>query len=312
MNYETVNPRKILGEALSEAADSDSSIVVMSTDSGINSGFTDFINKHPERYFEMGIMEQTAIGTASGLATTGKKAIYCCAAAFAIGRPYEMLKDDAGYMQQNVKVIGRNTGLSYSYLGPTHYALEDIALARLVPEMLLLAPCFASEIKNAFHAMLAHDGPVYMRLSDRPAPALFDDRPFTVGKGYVISEGTDVTVIAAGNMMLTAMLAKEILAQKGVSVMIVGMPTINPLDKELIISAANKTKRVVTVEEHFTVGGLGSAVAEVCAENALGPVKRIGVPQEYIPSGPYDDLIKYCGLDADSVAKKILEFSKQK
>lgn len=311
MKYEKFDAKKIIGEVTLEEADKNQSIVVVSTDSAPRTGMTGFIAKYPERYYELGIMEQGAVGVSSGLATAGKTPIFCAPAPFVTARPFEMVKIDVGYMQQNVKLIGRNCGFNYSDLGPTHYGLEDMALARLIPGIVVLAPIDATQLRGAMHAMLQHNGPVYLRIGTAPIPKIFDEEEFEIGKGKVVREGKDVAIITTGEIAVNVFEAAETLAAQGIDAMVIGMPTVFPLDEELIRKAAEITGKIVVVEEHYELGGLGTAVCETCAKLAPVPVKRLGVPHIYLSAGPYDDLVKYCKLDPEGIVETVKEFTSQ-
>lgn len=302
------DPRKEFGKAVTELAQYDEAIVVLSADSGGSSGFGKFSELYPERYFEFGIMEQAVTGIAAGFAATGKKPVFCAIAPFVTARPYEMFKNDLGYMRQNVKIVGRNGGMTYSDLGPTHHSLEDYAIIRMIPGVVILAPQDPLEIKNAAKAMLEYEGPVYMRIGNAPIPVLFEEKPFEIGKGTVLKDGTDIAVVSAGHITASVLKAAELLEKKGLSIQIVGMPTVWPVDKDLLIDSARKTGKIVTVEEHYSCGGLGSAVCEVLSEHYPVPVKRLGVPNAFVSSGPYDELLGQYHLDSRGIADSIETF----
>lgn len=309
MKGELKDPRKTFGKAVSEIAETDERIYVLSADSGGSSGFKEFAAAHPERYFEFGIMEQGVTGIASGLATTGKIPVFCAIAPFVTCRNYEMFRNDLGYMRQNVKIVGRNGGFTYSDLGATHHSLEDYAIMRMIPGVTVLAPQCPDEIRGASKAMLEMSGPVYMRIGNPPIPELYDgEREFVIGKGQLLREGTDLAIISTGSTTLPTLEAAQALAARGVSVMVVGMPTVCPIDEEIVIAAAKKTGKIMTVEEHYMRGGLGTMVAEVLAENCPTPMKLHGVPKEYATSGPYDELLHYYKLDAEGIAGTALAF----
>lgn len=306
------DPRKTFGQAVSDIAETDPRIVILSADSGKSSGFKDFSVKHPDRYFEFGIMEQAVTGIASGMATVGKIPVFCAIAPFVTCRNFEMFRNDLGYMKQNVKIVGRNCGFTYSDLGATHHSLEDFAVTRMIPGVVVLAPQSPSEIEAAVKAMLAHDGPVYMRIGNPKIPELWDEQPeFVIGKGTVLREGSDLTLISTGSTTAAAIEACERLEEKNVSVQLVGMPTVSPIDRELVIECAKKTGRIMTVEEHYIDGGLGSAVLAALAEDCPVPVRMHGVPKSYATSGPYDELLKYYKLDAEGIAETALDFLKK-
>ena len=304
-----VDPRKIFGKAVTELAAENKNIVVFSADSGKSSGFADFVEKYPERYFECGIMEQGITGMAAGMATTGKIPVFCAIAPFVTARPYEMVRNDIGYMRQNVKIVGRNGGMTYSDLGSTHQSLDDFGLMGLIPGMVILAPQDPAEIEEAVKAMVAYQGPVYMRIGNPKIPELFERKPFAIGKGQLLSEGTDVTLISTGSTTLDAIRAAELLAQQGISVQLLGMPTVKPLDVELVRKSAEKTKKVVTVEEHYITSGLGSLVTDSVSDMKNVMVKRLGIPLEYAKtSGDYRELVAYYHLDAAGIAESVAGF----
>ncbi|MDR1236734.1 MAG: transketolase family protein [Propionibacteriaceae bacterium] len=298
------DPRKTFGAAVSAIASEDPRIVILSADSGKSSGFTQFAAEFPERYFELGIMEQGVVGVASGLATTGKIPVFCAIAPFTTARPFEMVRNDVGYMRQNVKIVGRNAGISYSDLGATHHSLEDFAIMRMIPGMTIIAPQDPSEIETAAAAMLAHDGPVYLRIGNDPIPELFEPTPFTIGKARTAREGSDLTIVATGNLTRAALEAAELLSAQGVSAEVIGMPTVWPIDAATLRASAAKTGRVFTVEEHYVVGGLGTIVQEVLSGQPI-PVTKLGIPHEYATSGPYMEILAHYGLDANGIAKAV-------
>lgn len=306
-NYK--DPRKTFGEAVSAVAENNTDIVILSADSGGSSGFKAFAKEHPDRYYEFGIMEQAVTGIASGMATTGKIPVFCAIAPFVTCRNFEMFRNDLGYMKQNVKIVGRNCGMTYSDLGATHHSLEDFAIMRMIPGVVVLAPQSPSEIWAASKAMLKHNGPVYMRIGNPKIPELWDYQPeFEIGKGQLLSDGTDITLISTGSTTAATIIAAELLRDRGISVRHVGMPTIAPIDKDIIIESAKKTGCIMTVEEHYIDGGLGSAVAGVTSEFCPVPVKMHGVPKDYATSGPYDELLRYYKLDAEGIANTAMEF----
>ena len=309
---ELKDPRKTFGKAVSDLAEQDDRIVVLSADSGFSSGFKEFAAAHPDRYFEFGIMEQGVTGIAAGMATTGKIPVFCAIAPFVTCRNYEMFRNDLGYMRQNAKLVGRNCGFTYSDLGATHHSLEDFAVMRMIPGVVVLAPQSPDEIRAASRAMLEHEGPVYMRIGNPKIPELYDgEREFTIGKGQLLRDGSDLAIISTGSTTVYALEAAQKLAEKGVSAMIIGMPTVSPIDEEMVLMAAKKVGKIMTVEEHYCRGGLGTLVAEVCAEKAPVPVKMHGVPQEYATSGPYEELLRYYKLDAEGITEVALEFISQ-
>ncbi|MDR0485602.1 MAG: transketolase [Elusimicrobiota bacterium] len=302
MELQKADPRKTFGAAVTEIARQNKDIVIVSADSGGSSGFGDFKKEFPQRYFEFGIAEQGAVGMACGLAATGKIPVFCAIAPFVTLRPFEMFRNDIGYMRQNVKIVGRNGGISYSDLGSTHHSLEDFAIIRMIPGIQIFAPQDPNEIKSAVKAMLESPEPAYMRIGNDPIPFLFDESPFEIGKGRIVRSGKDVTIIMTGSLAASVIKAGELLAQRGIEAEIISMPTICPIDADLIKKSALKTKRIITVEEHYIIGGLGGIVSELSAEFLNVPVKRLGIPHTYAVSGPYQELLSYYKLDAEGIA----------
>jgi len=302
------DPRKVFGQTVSALADVNDRVVILSADSGKSSGFGDFMKEHPERYFEFGIMEQAVIGIASGFATTGKIPVFCAIAPFVTARPFEMFRNDLGYMHQNAKIVGRNGGITYSDLGSTHHSLDDFGLIRMIPGVVILSPQDPGEIRSACKAMLEYVGPVYMRIGNEKIPSLFEESKFTIGKGRMIRSGTDVTIISTGNMTKSVMDAAEELEKAGIHAEVIGMPTICPLDEDIILKSAEKTGRVVTVEEHYIYGGMGTMVSDLLCGIRPVQVKKLGIPNDYATSGPYDKVLAHYGLDSDSISKSVREF----
>jgi transketolase len=302
------DPRKVFGAAVHEEAVKNPDIVVLSADSGGSSGFGAFKKEYPERYFEFGIMEQCVVGAASGLAASGRIPVFCAIAPFVTARPFEMFRNDVGYMKQNVKIVGRNCGISYSDLGATHHSLDDFAIIRMIPGVTVLSPQDPGEIKTAVRAMLEHAGPVYMRIGNDPIPSLFEPDTFVIGKGRVLREGKDVTIISTGALTGAGMASAKILADAGIDARLVGMPTVWPIDRELVLRCARETGRIVTLEEHYVTGGMGTIIQETVSEEHPVRVKKLGIPHVYATSGPYGELLSYYGLDAAGIAKSVREF----
>ena len=306
---ELYDPRKEFGNAVTQAAKLNSDIVVFSADSGKSSGFSQFAQLFPERYFECGIMEQGVVGMAAGMSTAGKIPVFCAIAPFATVRPYEMLRNDVGYMRQNVKIVGRNCGITYSDLGATHQSLDDLALMRMIPGMTVIAPQDPGEIRQAVYAMLKHKGPVYMRIGAPKNQQIFEEVPFEIGKGKILREGDDVSIFSTGSTTADVLKAAEILQEQNISVQLIGMPTVYPPDDELIRQSARKTRYVVTVEEHYVEGGLGSIICEVLCGEPNTIIHRMGLPKEYaLTCSDYRRLLSYYQLDSDGIARNILRF----
>jgi transketolase len=306
---EMKDPRKTFGEAVLSEAEGDPRIVVLSADSSSGSGLGPFKKRFPERHLEFGIMEQGIIGYASGLATTVP--FVAAIAPFVTSRPYEMVRNDVGYMRQNVKVVGRSAGLTYSDLGPTHQSIDDSALLRIIPGMVVMSPGDPVELVKAVKAAAEHVGPVYLRVGSPPIPVLYGsegDCPFQIGRGIVMMDGKDITLIGTGAALPRAFAAAETLRAEGVQVRLISLPTIKPLDRELLLKAATETGKIVTVEEHYVAGGLGSAVAELLARERPTPMRMVGVGDRFPSSGPYDDVLRDNGLQPDQIAATVREF----
>ena len=303
------DPRKTFGAALVEVAEKNNRVVALSADSSSGSGMSPFHERFPERHFEFGIMEQGIVGISAGMASTGKIPFFVAIAPFVTSRPFEMVRNDLGYMRQNVKVVGRCAGMTYSDLGATHQSLEDIAIIRTIPGFTVVNPGCPVEINKAVHAITDHIGPVYMKLGGPKMPVLFDeDYVFELGKGVTMKEGNDVTLVGTGTVLSKAHAAAEILERQGISVRLINIHTIKPLDKELLIKAARETGAIVTVEEHYIAGGLGSAIAETLAEVCPVRMKMIGVDDQFASNGPYEELLALYGLQPDQIAETVKAF----
>ena len=309
---EAKDPRKTFGEALALAGDKNDKVVAISADSSSGSQMTMFKDKYPERHLEFGIMEPGITSICSGLATTGKIPVFATIAPFCTGRNFDQMKVDLGYMKQNVKVVGRCAGLSYFHLGPTHQSLEDVALMRTIPGMTILNPGDPIEIEAAVLAMVEHKGPVFMKIGSNPMPYLFDKASykFEIGKGIEMKSGSDITIIGTGTVLSRAAEAADILEKEGVSVRLINIHTIKPLDKDIILKAAKETGKIVTVEEHYSQGGLGGAVAELLATEYPTKMKMIGVDDQFGSNGPYEELIGLYGLLGSQIAESCREMLK--
>jgi transketolase len=306
---ELKDPRKTFGEAVIEAAEKNADVVVLSADSSSGSGLGDFPKKFPGRHFEFGIMEQGVVGFASGLATTGKIPVFAAIAPFVTARPFEMFRNDLGYMNQNVKIVGRCAGLTYDQLGATHHSIDDAAIIRTIPGVTIINPGDPVTIKKAVHAMISHTGPCYLKIGSPKMPVLYnDDVNFTLGKGIIMKDGHDVTLIGTGTVLSKAVAAAALLEESGISVRLIDIHTIKPLDRDLILSAARETGKIVTVEEHFIAGGLGSAIAELCSQEYPVKMKMIGIGDFYASNGPYEELLGKYGLQPDQIKDTVIKF----
>lgn len=295
--------RDAYGEILRDIGQRDKRIVVLDADLSGSTRSAWFCADCPERFFNVGIAEQNLIGVAAGLALSGKIPFVSSFAVFLTGRPWEQIRQSIAYPRLNVKLAGSHAGLSVGADGASHQALEDIAVMRALPNMTVICPADATETSKAVVAMANSDGPAYIRLSRAPAPVVFDeDFRFQLGQAKVLVEGSDVTICAAGLMVHKALKAAEDLKREGISAGVINVSTIKPLDTQTIITAAEKTKAVVTAEEHNIIGGLGSAVAETLIEHAPVPMLRVGVADCFGQSGEPDQLLEKYGLDPEHIA----------
>ena len=303
------DPRKTFGDALTDAARENDNIIAISADSSSGSGLAPFQAEFPERHIEFGIMEQGIIGFSAGLATTGKIPFVVAIAPFVTSRPFEMFRNDLGYMRQNVKVVGRCGGLTYSDLGATHQSLDDIAIIRTIPGVTVINPGDPVDIVKAVHAAAKHIGPVYIKIGSPKMPVLMDpDYPFQIGKGVVMEDGNDITIIGTGTLLSKTVEAVQILKGKGIQPRLINIHTIKPLDRELILKAAVETGKIVTVEEGYLAGGLGGSIAELLATEHPVPMKMIGIDDQYADTGPYEELLRQCGFQGDQIAETVEHF----
>lgn len=307
-----VATRESYGNALNElAAEGADNLVVLDADLSAATKTGIFKKAFPERHINCGIAESNMMCVAAGLSTMGLVPFASSFAMFASGRAFEQIRNSIGYPHLNVKIGATHAGISVGEDGASHQCCEDFALMRSIPGMTVICPADDVEAKQAVKAAYALDGPVYLRFGRLAVPVFHsDDYKFEIGKGEVITEGTDVTIIANGLMVAEAIEAEKMLKADGISAEIINIATIKPLDKELVVNSAKKTGRVITVEEHSIIGGLGEAVCAALSEECPTPVKRIGVNDEFGHSGPAKDLLKQFGLSAENIYKVAKEFIK--
>ena len=302
--------RAAYGEALVELAEKYPELVVFDADLASATMTKGFAAKYPERFFDMGIAECNMTGVAAGMAACGFKPFTNTFAIFASGRAWEQVRNSVAYPRLNVKIVGSHGGLSVGEDGATHQCIEDFALMRVIPGMKVVCPCDGHEMKLAVEALLNYDGPAYLRLGRAAVDTVTDEIPgykFELDKGVTLADGGDVTVIATGMMVQVALQARETMAKEGVSVRVIDMHTVKPLDSELVLKAAKETGCIVTSEEHSIVGGLGGAVAEFVSENCPVPVVRHGVNDEFGRSGKAAEVLEAYGLTADGLCGRIRE-----
>ena len=303
--------RESYGNALAELGAEHKEVVVLDADLAAATKTGVFKKAFPERFIDCGIAESNMMGVAAGLAATGLVPFASSFAMFAAGRAFEQVRNSIGYPHLNVKIGATHAGISVGEDGATHQCNEDIALMRTIPGMVVISPADDVEAKAAVKAAYEHQGPVYLRFGRLAVPVI-NDRPdykFELGKGVVLREGKDLTIIATGLPVSNCLEAAEKLAADGIDAKVINIHTIKPLDEELVVAAAKETGKVVTVEEHSVIGGLGSAVCDVLAEKAPTKVLKIGINDTFGESGPAVELIKKYGLDTDSIYQKIKEFS---
>lgn len=307
-----VATRESYGNALKElAAEGADNLVVLDADLSAATKTGIFKKAFPERHINCGIAESNMMCVAAGLSTMGLVPFASSFAMFASGRAFEQIRNSIGYPHLNVKIGATHAGISVGEDGASHQCCEDFALMRSIPGMTVICPADDVEAKQAVKAAYALDGPVYLRFGRLAVPVFHsDDYKFEIGKGEVITEGTDVTIIANGLMVAEAIEAEKMLKADGISAEIINIATIKPLDKELVVNSAKKTGKVITVEEHSIIGGLGEAVCAALSEECPTLVKRIGVNDEFGHSGPAKDLLKQFGLSAENIYKVAKEFVK--
>ena len=298
--------RDSYGNALVELGKEHENLVVLDADLAAATKTGVFKKVFPERHIDCGIAECNMMGVAAGLATTGKVPFASSFAMFAAGRAFEQIRNSIGYPKLNVKIGATHAGISVGEDGATHQCNEDIALMRTIPGMVVINPSDDVEARAAVKAAYKHEGPVYLRFGRLAVPVINDreDYKFELGKGVVLREGKDITLIATGLPVAETLEAAEKLAADGIDAKVINIHTIKPLDEELIVEAAKETGKVVTIEEHSVIGGLGSAVCDVLSEKAPTKVLKIGINDTYGESGPAVELVKKYGLDAESIYKK--------
>ena len=301
-----VATRQSYGEALVELGAEHDDFVVLDADLAAATQTGKFKAAYPDRFFDAGIAECNLMGIAAGIASTGRVAFASTFAMFAAGRAFEQVRNSIGYPHLNVKIGATHAGISVGEDGATHQCNEDIALMRTIPGMTVVVPADDVEAKAAVRAAYEYEGPVYMRFGRLAVPVFNDPDTyeFELGKGVLLREGTDVTIVACGLMVQAALEAADTLAEKGVSAEVINIHTIKPLDEELVRASAAKTGRVVTAEEHSVIGGLGDAVLAALAENPV-PVRKLGVNDVFGESGPAVDLLHKYGLDAEGVVAAV-------
>lgn len=300
-----VATRDAYGKVLAEIGKENQSVVVLDADLSVSTKTSVFAKAFPERFFDMGVAEQDMIGTAAGLAASGKIVFASTFAVFGSGRAWDQVRVSVAYTRLNVKIVVTHAGITTGEDGASHQANEDIAIMRALPNMTVVVPADAVETERVIRAAVKFYGPMYIRLS-RPKTRVIHENPnyeFKIGQGEVLRAGSDLTIIACGTMVAPSLDAAALLEKEGLKVRVVNLHTIKPLDKDLIVNCAKETGALVTVEEHSILGGLGGAVAEVIVENYPVPMIRVGLKDVFGESGTPDELLVKYGLTAEEIAK---------
>ncbi|NQU17376.1 MAG: transketolase family protein [Candidatus Saganbacteria bacterium] len=297
--------RVAYGKTLVELGKKHQNIIVLDADLSCSTKTALFAKEFPDRFFNAGVAEQDMMGMAAGFATTGKIVFASTFSCFASGRAWEQIRVSIAYPRLNVKICATHGGITTGEDGVTHQATEDLAILRAIPNLTLIVPADAIEAENAVRAAAAYHGPVYIRLSRLTSPIIYEkkDYGFKIGKGVTLRQGKNISIFSCGILVPEVLKAAEELEKKGISAEIINIHTLKPLDKEIIIKSAKKTKAVVTVEEHSIVGGLGGAVAEVLSENCPTMMARVGLRDMFAESGKAPDLLVKYGLTADNIVK---------
>lgn len=299
--------RESYGRKLVELGKENKDIVVLDADLATATKTELFKKEFPDRFFDMGIAEQDMLSTAAGMATCGKIPFASTFAVFAAGRAYDQIRNSICYPKLNVKICATHSGVSVGEDGATHQMLEDIGLMRGLPNMTVLSVSDDTQTKWAVEEILKINGPVYLRLGRLASPVIYEEnQKFEIGKGIQIGDGCDATVIATGLMVSEAIKAKEELEKSGINIRVIDIHTIKPIDKELIVKCAKETKRIITIEDHSIINGLGTAVCEVLTEEYPCRVTRLGMKDTFGKSGKAEKLLEYFGLDKNGIIKEIM------
>jgi transketolase len=310
-----VNPRNAYGEALIELGKKYKNLVVLDADLSKSTKTIMFAKKYPKRFFEMGIAEANMMSTAAGLASCGKIAFASTFAVFAAGRVYDQIRMDIAYSNANVKIFATHGGISVGKDGVSHQMIEDIALMRVLPNMVIMAPSDATQTGKIVHLMAEKKGPMYARVGRANAPLIYEKKDvenIKIGKGMVVEDGSDISFVACGTMVEPALEARKTLSKQGVTARVIDMHTIKPLDEKLVIKCAKETNAIITAEEHSIIGGLGSAVAETLAGGGFSiGFKRMGIKDVFCESGEPKDLLEKYELNEKHIVKNAKELIKK-
>ena len=308
MKEEKKATRESYGEALEKLGEKYKDIVVFDADLAGATKTINFAKKFPERFFDMGIAESNMMSTAAGMATTGKVPFASTFAVFATGRSYDQIRNSICYPNLNVKICGTHYGITVGEDGATHQMLEDISMMRTLPNMKVLSPSDDTETKWAIEEAYKQNGPVYVRLSRLATPIIYDEnQKFEFGKMIQIGDGKDATIFATGDVLPEALKAKTILEEKEIFVRVIDVHTIKPIDEDMIIKCAKETKRLISIEDHNIIGGLGSAISEVLTNKFPAKLERMGMNDEFGRSGKAEELMKFYGVNFEKIVDKILK-----
>lgn len=303
---EKMATRQAYGEVLVDLGRKSRDVVVLDADLSKSTMTVNFAKEFPDRFFDMGIAEQNMYGVAAGLAVSGKTVFASTFAMFAAGRAFEIIRNSIGYTNANVKICATHAGLTVGEDGASHQAIEDIALMRSIPGMTVVNPSDGPSAKKLISDAASYNGPVYVRLGRSAVPAIYENtRDVKLGRGMCVREGKDYTIIATGVMVNEALIAAERMQEEGISLRVIDMHTIKPLDEEIIIKAAKETRGIITAEEHSVIGGLGSAVAEVVVQKAMAKMKILGVEDTFGESGKPAELMQKYGLTAAHICEAV-------
>lgn len=298
--------RKAFGKTLAEIGELNKKIIVMDADLACSTQTKIFADKFPDRFFDCGIAEQNMLATAAGLASEGKIPFVASFAVFVTGRTYDQIRNGICYPNFNVKIVGTHGGVTVGEDGATHQALEDISLMRGLPHMTVIVPADCKECQEVIKYAALHEGPTYIRIPRSNVPDIFNENySFNIHKAVVVEEGTDVSVFTNGETLAEVLLAAEELKKDNISLEVINVPVVKPLDFQTVIESVKKTKLAITVENHSIIGGLGSAICETLADKLPSKVYRFGIHDEFGQSGKAEELIEYYGLDSKTLAKRI-------
>lgn len=301
-----IHNRQVVCETLIEIAKSDKDIVVLCSDSRGSASMKPFAEKYPERLIEIGIAEQNIVGVAAGLAHSGKKPFVASPACFLTTRSAEQIKVDVSYSNTNVKLLGISSGISYGALGMSHHSLQDIALLRAIPNIMIVVPADRFEAENMTRVLSEYKGPAYMRLGRNPVEDVYSscDYGFELGRAVTLKEGDSLSILTFGETVKTALDAAELMEKEGIKCRVINMHTIKPIDEECIIKAAKETGAIITIEEHSILSGFGAAVAEVVVQNCPVPMKIMGIPDEPAIPGKSKEVFAHYGISAENLCKE--------